>query len=119
MTDDPDVDAPSRAASDRLDGSDMRTQEVEPAAGPGLDREHPVHRVLVAFNGTDAAWAALRAGIRIALSFHAQLTIAGVVKSPPPIAYVATEMIAMPHSPQALERELAARDRAARGGRRL
>ena len=88
--------------------TDDRTQGIEHAAGPGLDRQDPMHRVLVEFNGTDAACAALRGGIQIALSFHAQLTITGVVESPPSIAYAATEPIAMPYSPQALQRELAA-----------
>ena len=67
-----------------------------------------MHRVLVEFNRTDAACAALRGGIQIALSFHAQLdhhrrcgvTAVDRIRRDRPIA--------MPYSPQALQRELAA-----------
>jgi nucleotide-binding universal stress UspA family protein len=89
-----------------LDGSNMLTQDIEHIASPGLDREHRVHRVLVAFDGSDGAWAALRGGIEIALTYHAQLTIAGVVGSPPPIADAAIDLIAMPYSREALQHEL-------------
>ena len=42
-----------------------------------------VHRVLVAFDGSPGAWAALRQGIVIASDEHAVLTIAAVVSEPP------------------------------------
>jgi nucleotide-binding universal stress UspA family protein len=42
-----------------------------------------VHRVLVAFDGSPGAWAALRQGIAIAVDEHAVLTIAAVVNEPP------------------------------------
>jgi nucleotide-binding universal stress UspA family protein len=84
----------------------MLTQDIERIAIPGLDHEHPIHRVLVAFDGSDGAWAALDRGIDIALSYHAQLTIAGVVASPPAIAYAGTGLVAMPYSRERLQHEL-------------
>jgi nucleotide-binding universal stress UspA family protein len=41
-----------------------------------------VHRVLVAFDGSEGAWAALRQGIDVAVANHALLTIAAVVEEP-------------------------------------
>jgi nucleotide-binding universal stress UspA family protein len=43
----------------------------------------PVHRVLVAFDGSAGAWTALRRGIAIASHEHAVLTVAAVVNEPP------------------------------------
>lgn len=82
----------------------MLTKDIEQIASPALDRGHPVHRVLVAFDGSDGAWAALRSGIELALSSHARLTIAGVAGSAPPIAYAG--LIAMPYTPERLQHEL-------------
>lgn len=82
----------------------MLTQDIERIAIPSLEHGHPIHRVLVAFDGSDGAWAALDRGIEIALSYHAQLTIAGVVGSAPPIAYAG--LIAMPYTPERLQHEL-------------
>jgi nucleotide-binding universal stress UspA family protein len=84
----------------------MLTQDIGQIAIPGLGHEHPIHRVLVAFDGSDGAWAALNSAIDVALSYHAQLTIAGVVGSPPPIAYAATGMIAMPYTREGMQHEL-------------
>jgi nucleotide-binding universal stress UspA family protein len=84
----------------------MLTQDIRHFASPGLDRAHPVRRVLVAFDGSDGAWGALRRGTEIALTYHAQLTIAGVVGSPPLIADVAVDLIAMPYSRATLQHEL-------------
>ena len=41
-----------------------------------------VHRVLVAFDGSPSAWAALHQAIDVAVSNHALLTIAAVVHEP-------------------------------------
>jgi nucleotide-binding universal stress UspA family protein len=41
-----------------------------------------VQRVVVAFDGSDGAWAALARGIELAVSAHALLTIAAVVEEP-------------------------------------
>ena len=38
-----------------------------------------MHRVLVAFDGSPSAWAALHQAINVAVSNHALLTIAAVV----------------------------------------
>jgi nucleotide-binding universal stress UspA family protein len=84
----------------------MLTQDIAHIAGPALDNEHQVQRVLVAFDGSDGSWAALRRGIEVALSNHAQLTIAGVVGSPPPMAWAATGLISMPYTRESLQHEL-------------
>jgi nucleotide-binding universal stress UspA family protein len=71
---------------------------------PGGARQ--IQRVLVAFDGSDGAWAALDRAIAIALTSHAQLTIAGVV---PPLSRLAAGgpgMLALPYSPDELRREL-------------
>jgi nucleotide-binding universal stress UspA family protein len=51
-------------------------------APPALPARN-IHRVLVAFDGSPGAWAALRQGIDIAADQHAVLTIAAVVNDPP------------------------------------
>ena len=84
----------------------MLTQYVEQIAGPALDGEHRLQRVLVAFDGTPGAWAALDQGIAIALRSNALLTIAGVVGSAPPIACGIGGVLVPPYTPEALQREL-------------
>jgi nucleotide-binding universal stress UspA family protein len=84
----------------------MRTQDIEQIASPVVDSERQVQRVLVAFDGSEGAWAALDRAIAIVQSNHAQLTIAGVVGSPPPIACGMPGVLVTPYSPEALRREL-------------
>src|SRR4051794_21431008 len=83
----------------------MLTKDVEQIANPALDGGRGLHRVLVAFDGTPGAWAALEEGIAIALNANARLTIAGVVGSPPPIA-CGMGVLAPPYTPAELQREL-------------
>ena len=59
----------------------MRERHSTLATAP-LSARH-VHRVLVAFDGSPGAWAALREGIDIAVEQHAVLTMAAVVNDPP------------------------------------
>lgn len=59
----------------------MLVQEVGHAASPATERR-PIHRVLVAFDGSPGARAALEHAIEVAVAEHALLTIAGVVREP-------------------------------------
>jgi nucleotide-binding universal stress UspA family protein len=61
----------------------MVIQDVEQTVSPLTgDATGGVHRVLVAFDGSEGAWAALRRAIDVAVSNHALLTIAAVVEEP-------------------------------------
>jgi nucleotide-binding universal stress UspA family protein len=61
----------------------MVIQDVEQTVSPVPgDATSGVHRVLVAFDGSEGAWAALRRAIDVAVSNHALLTIAAVVEEP-------------------------------------
>ena len=71
-----------------------------------LDGTQAIHRVLVAFDGSDGAWAALDAAISIALSNHAQLTIAGVAAAPAWLAFGMPGSSTLPYAPDQLRREL-------------
>jgi nucleotide-binding universal stress UspA family protein len=84
----------------------MLTKDVEQIASPALDGERGLRRVLVAFDGTDGAWAALDQGIAIAVRANAKLTIAGVVAAPPPLACGMLGVLVPPYSPDDLQREL-------------
>ena len=84
----------------------MLTQDIDQVAAPAPSGERSIHRVLVAFDGSDRAWTALRRGIAIALDNHAQLTIAAVVPSAAPLACGLPGTMVMPYSPDALQREL-------------
>jgi nucleotide-binding universal stress UspA family protein len=57
--------------------NDVRVAVEAPVAGEGS-----VHRLVVAFDGSPGAWAALEQGIEIAVSSRALLTIAAVVEEP-------------------------------------
>jgi nucleotide-binding universal stress UspA family protein len=83
----------------------MLTQDAEQIANPPLAGERHLRRVLVAFDGSPGAWAALDRGIALALSSHARLTIAGVVSSPPPIA-CGMGVLVPPYTPAQFQREL-------------
>jgi nucleotide-binding universal stress UspA family protein len=84
----------------------MLTKDVEQIAIPSLDGGRTLQRVLVAFDGTPGAWAALDQGIAIALRANARLTIAGVVGSPPPLACGIGGALVPPYTPEGLQTEL-------------
>ena len=60
-------------------------------------------RILVAFDGSDGAWAALRRAIEIALRERALLTIAAVVPEPSP--WIGMGLVSLPYSREALRRD--------------
>jgi nucleotide-binding universal stress UspA family protein len=64
-----------------------------------------VHRVLVAYDGSPSAWAALQQAIDVAVSNHALLTIVGVVHEP---SFFCTGFGAMtvPYTRESLRRDL-------------
>jgi nucleotide-binding universal stress UspA family protein len=59
--------------------------------------------ILVAFDGSDGAWAALRRAIDIAVRERALLTIAAVV--PEPSAWVGMGLVSLPYSRETLRRD--------------
>jgi nucleotide-binding universal stress UspA family protein len=63
-----------------------------------------VHRVLVAFDGSDGAWAALAQGIEMAASNRALLTIAAVVEAPS--LFVALGPATAPMTRESLHRDI-------------
>jgi nucleotide-binding universal stress UspA family protein len=60
-------------------------------------------RILVAFDGSDGAWAALHRAIDIAHREHALLTIAAVVPEPSP--WIGMGLVTVPYSRDALRRD--------------
>jgi nucleotide-binding universal stress UspA family protein len=64
----------------------------------------PVHRVLLAFDGSPGAWAALEQAIEVAVSQRALLTIAGVVAEP--VVWLGFSPIVMPVSRETMLRDL-------------
>jgi nucleotide-binding universal stress UspA family protein len=68
-------------------------------AGP-----HHVHRLLVAFDGSEGAWMALEQAIDIAVGQHALLTIAGVVGEP--TVWTGFGPVTMPVTREMLQRDL-------------
>jgi nucleotide-binding universal stress UspA family protein len=61
----------------------MRTQHVSRSdTSQSATGRRAVHRVLVGFDGSPGAWAALDRAIAIAVEEHALLMIAGVVRDP-------------------------------------
>jgi nucleotide-binding universal stress UspA family protein len=63
-----------------------------------------IHRVLLAFDGSPGAWAALEQAIAVADSQHALLTIAGVVAEP--TVWLGYGPAMMPYTRETLIREL-------------
>jgi len=59
----------------------MLVHDVSRAASPATEGR-PIHRVLVGFDGSPGARAALDQAIQVAVSEHALLTIAAVVREP-------------------------------------
>jgi nucleotide-binding universal stress UspA family protein len=84
----------------------MLTHDVDQIAQQTPNGERQIQRVLVAFDGSDGAWAALDRAIGIALTSHAKLTIAGVVPPPPVLASGFPGVMTLPYSPESLRREL-------------
>jgi nucleotide-binding universal stress UspA family protein len=70
---------------------------------PADAHPHPVRRILVAFDGSLGAWAALQRGIEIAVAERALLTIAAVVE--PPVLYAGLSPMVLPVSPDVLRRD--------------
>jgi nucleotide-binding universal stress UspA family protein len=70
---------------------------------PSLTAPHGVRRILVAFDGSEGAWAALERAIEIAVAQSALLTIAAVV--PEARVYTGFGPLVMPFSPDQLRRE--------------
>jgi nucleotide-binding universal stress UspA family protein len=64
---------------------------------------HPVRRILVAFDGSQGAWAALERAVEIAVAQSALLTIAAVI--PEPHVYAGLGPFALPYSPDTLRRD--------------
>jgi nucleotide-binding universal stress UspA family protein len=77
------------------------TKGVASSAPP--DRRS-IHRVLVAFDGSEGAWAALRQAIEVALEQRALLTIAGVVEQPT-CSFAGMSPVAIPYTPDAMRRD--------------
>jgi nucleotide-binding universal stress UspA family protein len=60
----------------------MLLQDLDRIAAPSSTGDRGVHRVLVAFDGSEGAWAALEQAIAVAVSTPARLTIAAVSEMP-------------------------------------
>jgi len=71
---------------------------------PQAAEPRAVHRVLVAFDGSAGAWAALQQGIEIAVGQRALLTIAGVVGEP--AVWMGFGPVTMPYTREMILREL-------------
>jgi nucleotide-binding universal stress UspA family protein len=81
-------------------------QGVEQTVSPATDdATSGVHHVLVAFDGSEGAWAALRRAIDVAVSNHALLTIAAVVEEPLAL-WMGFGAIAVPVTRESLCRDL-------------
>jgi nucleotide-binding universal stress UspA family protein len=78
-------------------------EAVDRIASPVPADLPPVRRILVAFDGSAGAWAALERAIDIAVAQSALLTIAAVV--PEPRLYGGFGPMAIPYSPDALRRD--------------
>jgi nucleotide-binding universal stress UspA family protein len=79
-------------------------EAVDGGLAPPLTADaHPVRRILVAFDGSAGAWAALERAIEIAVAQSALLTIAAVV--PEPRLYTGFGPLAVPYSPDTLRRD--------------
>jgi nucleotide-binding universal stress UspA family protein len=79
-------------------------EAVDGGLAPPLTADaHPVRRILVAFDGSQGAWAALERAIEIAVAQSALLTIAAVL--PEPHLYAGFGPFALPYSPDTLRRD--------------
>jgi nucleotide-binding universal stress UspA family protein len=79
---------------------------AEVVSSPVVEATEPrrIHRVLVAFDGSPGAWAALDRAIAVAVSQNALLTIAGVVGEPPVVLGFGPAV--MPYTREMLLKEL-------------
>jgi nucleotide-binding universal stress UspA family protein len=77
--------------------------EENAVVAPRVGSVPPLHRVLVAFDGSPGAWAALRYGIAAADSGNAVLTIAAVVNEPP--LWIGLPPFATPWTRESLRRD--------------
>jgi nucleotide-binding universal stress UspA family protein len=84
----------------------MLTHDVDRIAQQVAGGERQIQRVLIAVDGSDGAWAALDRAIGLAVTNHAQLTIAAVVPPTPPLACAMPGVMTLPYSPDDLRREL-------------
>jgi nucleotide-binding universal stress UspA family protein len=78
-------------------------EAVDSIAPPLSADAPPVRRILVAFDGSPGAWAALDRAIEIAAGQRARLTIAAVVAEPR--VYAGFGPLAVPYSPDMLRRD--------------
>jgi nucleotide-binding universal stress UspA family protein len=69
---------------------------------PAVER-HGIRRVLVEFDGSTAAWVALRRAIAVASGENALLTVAGVAEEPP--CWFAMTPAALPYTRDSLRRD--------------
>jgi nucleotide-binding universal stress UspA family protein len=84
----------------------MLTQDVRQTASQAqANGPSGVQRVLVAFDGSPGAWAALEQAIAVAVSNRALLTIAGVVQEPR-FVWAGPGAIAVPYTRDSMRREL-------------
>jgi len=82
----------------------MLTQDVRQTASQA-EGHGGVQRVLVAFDGSPGAWAALQQAIAVAVSNRALLTIAGVVQEPR-FVWAGPGAIAVPYTREGMRREI-------------
>jgi nucleotide-binding universal stress UspA family protein len=78
-------------------------EAVDQTAPPKQTEPHAVRRILVAFDGSTGAWAALARAIEIAVAHSALLTIVAVI--PEVRIYGAMGPLMLPFSPETLRRE--------------
>jgi nucleotide-binding universal stress UspA family protein len=84
----------------------MLTQDVQQTAPRAPAEGHGgVQRVLVAFDGSEGAWAALQQAIAVAVSNRALLTIAGVVQEPR-FVWAGPGAMAVPYTREGMRKEL-------------
>jgi nucleotide-binding universal stress UspA family protein len=83
----------------------MLLHDVDRIAAPIEAGGRGVHRVLVAFDGSDGAWAALDKAIAVALSNRARLTIAAV-SEPPRVMWTFPGAVVAPEGFAEIGREL-------------
>jgi nucleotide-binding universal stress UspA family protein len=82
----------------------MRLQQAhEESATRVVEDDWVPRRILVAFDGSDGAWAALHRAIEIARRERALLTIAAVVPEPSP--WIGMGLVSVPYSREVLRRD--------------
>jgi nucleotide-binding universal stress UspA family protein len=84
-------------------GDEVLLKEVDSVTVEIPAHARPVRRILLAFDGSPGAWAALDRAIAIAVADRALLTIAAVVE--PPVLYAGLSPMVLPVSPEVLRRD--------------